>query len=280
MSSLSTMTLQELLSMKSQYDAELASRETGASASASKPKTKSDKPKTKGPGTSWADYTKKVCTENAEAYKAFKEAAVSKLGVAPIFAKTFRDQHPETWPAFQAEWAAAHPKDSVQPKDSKGSKSEVKSEASAEESDAASNSGSEPAKKRAGRKKLTDMTAEELAAHKAKVAERSAKKKAAAAAEAAPALAEAKATAPVAITIAPVAASVPLLPASAIDDEEATELMPFVLDGHTYLRPKSGSEWASGDLWNTKADGSRGDYHGELMEDGSVDQDAQEPDLE
>ena len=56
--------------------------------------------------------------------------------------------------------------------------------------------------------------------------------------------------------------------------------MPFTLDGQTYMRPKSGEEWASGDLWYTDASGAKGNYLGELMEDGSINTDAEEPSFE
>jgi hypothetical protein len=67
--------------------------------------------------------------------------------------------------------------------------------------------------------------------------------------------------------------------AQAPEAEEAEEvvLLPFKLDGQTYIRPSSGGNWASGDLWYTEADGSKGSYFGELMDDGSINTDAEEP---
>ena len=72
-----------------------------------------------------------------------------------------------------------------------------KTDKSADADDAAS-SGSPEEKKKSGRKKLEDMSPEELAAHKQKVAERKAKKAAAEAAAAEPAAAEAAAAEPAA----------------------------------------------------------------------------------
>ena len=87
---------------------------------------------------------------------------------------------------------------------------------------------------------------------------------------------EAKKAAPVAEVAAP---------ALAPDAEEAREgeLLPFKLGGATYIRmgiskPDGNHEWLSGDLWLSKK-GARGSYAGELMEDGSINADAEEPTL-
>ena len=77
----------------------------GAAVAASKPKAKRVTQ-----GSAWADFTKKVTSEQVAEYTAFKEAAESKLGVAPKFVAAYRDKHQEEWTAFQAEWNAAHPK--------------------------------------------------------------------------------------------------------------------------------------------------------------------------
>ena len=89
------------------------------------------------------------------------------------------------------------------------------------------------------------------------------------------------ATAGKVVAPAPVIAAAPVVVA-APDAEEAApeaevELLPFKLDGQTYIRPSAAGNWASGDLWYTNADGSKGAYFGELMEDGSINTDAEEP---
>jgi len=56
-------------------------------------------------------------------------------------------------------------------------------------------------------------------------------------------------------------------------------LRKFQLDGHTYIRPWSGDDWASTDLWYTDSAGAKANYFGELMDDGSVNTDAEEPEF-
>jgi hypothetical protein len=86
--------------------------------------------------------------------------------------------------------------------------------------------------------------------------------------------------APVALALPPAPTVAPVAESAASSDSEEVELMPFTLDGQTYMRPKSGAEWASGDLWYTDASGGKGNYLGELMEDGSINTDAEEPSFE
>jgi hypothetical protein len=65
--------------------------------------------------------------------------------------------------------------------------------------------------------------------------------------------------------------------------EKEAEALPFKLGGATYIRmgiskPDGNHEWLSGDLWFSKK-GVRGPYAGELMEDGNINDDAEEPTL-
>ena len=146
--------------------------------------------------------------------------------------------------------------------------------------------------KRRGPKKLTDMTPEERAAHDAKVAERKAAKAAGAsalevAAKAAVPLPTA-ALAPVPVVAAPAPAPVamaapePEAEAEAEDEEDSVELKIFVVDGQKYMRPWSSAakDWATNDLWYTNKKGEKAAYWGELMDDGSVNADAEEPEFE
>ena len=75
-----------------------------------------------------------------------------------------------------------------------------------------------------------------------------------------------------------VAAPVPV----AEDEEDSVELKIFVVDGQKYMRPWSNSakDWATADLWYTNKKGEKAAYWGELMEDGSVNADAEEPEFE
>jgi hypothetical protein len=81
---------------------------------------------------------------------------------------------------------------------------------------------------------------------------------------------------PAPVTVAPVVTTTTV----AQKDDEVAEFRVFKMDGQYYLRifNKDDNDWASVDLWYTK-DGKRGRYFGELMEDGSVNTDAEEPEL-
>ena len=90
---------------------------------------------------------------------------------------------------------------------------------------------------------------------------------------------EAKKAAPAPEVAAPAPAPEVAAPAA----EQEAEALPFKLGGATYIRmgiskPDGNHEWLSGDLWLSKK-GARGSYAGELMEDGSINADAEEPTL-
>jgi hypothetical protein len=85
------------------------------------------------------------------------------------------------------------------------------------------------------------------------------------------------------------APAVPASPASVAsqgisdEEEESPDLLPFKLGGKSYLRPgylgdDGKTTWATGDLWESKK-GLRGDWAGALQEDGSIDLDAEEPEI-
>jgi hypothetical protein len=301
---ISTMPLAELLATKSAVDAALIALASGAApavtgasgkgkkAKAAKEESKAPKVKRVTQGSAWADFTKMICSERAEAYAAFKEASEIKQGVAPRFVASYRSEHEAEWDAFQAEWNAKHPKLSKEEKASAAAS--VASEEEAEEmaSIGSAESGVE-VKKRKGPKKLSEMTAEELEAHKAKVA---AKK----AAKAAPTVEEAEAkasapfviAAPVPVPVAapapvPVAAPAPVpvaAPAPEEEEEAALEPRTFTTGGQKYIRlwNTDAESWASGHLWMPKKKGSSvtyGSYVGELMADGSIGTDGDEPEM-
>jgi hypothetical protein len=209
-----------------------------------------------------------ITTVHAADFAAFKEAAEVKQGVAPKFVAHYRSTHAGEWEAYNETWKAEHPKDSGSVDDDASSVSSAEPVSVAQA----------PAAKKRGPKKLVDMTPDERAAHDAKKA---AKK----AAPSAAAEAAAKAEAPVAVAApvtvvaapAPFAAAAAAAPADAEETDAEVELLPFKLDGQTYMRPSSDGSWASGDLWYTEKDGSKGSYFGELMEDGSINTDAEEP---
>lgn len=286
------MPLEKLLEMRTAVDAEIMARSGGAAPGAAK---KAKKAKRVSQGSAWADFTQMIVKEKADEYTAFKEASESKLGVAPRFVAAYRKAHEAEWEAFQTTWNAEHPKAE------KGSKlaEEVEESASADEGSVASGASEKAASgKRRGPKKLADMTPEERAAHDAAVQKRREAKKAPAAAEEQ----EAKAAAPVVVVAAPAPAPVPVVAAPkplplkaapapapkpapvAVEEaeEEGVEQRTFTLDGQKYIRlwDSGANDWATGDLWAVKANGERDYYCGELMEDGSINTDAEEPELD
>lgn len=263
-----TYTPAQLLAARSQIDEIIGS--LGAAAGKQQ---KSKKPKRVGSSGPWADWTKKIMTDNAKEITAYKEAADKKAGAHLKWISENKGKTSAEWLAYKIEWAAAHPKD-------------AKSVASVEGSDAESVEAAPAAaaeKKKRGPKKLADMNAEERAAHDAKVAERKAKKAEGGAEEK-----KAKSAVPIApsaVVFETVAAPVVAAPAPVEEaaesqaEEDEIEMKHFLLDGKKYVRPWSVSvnDWATNDLWYTKKTGERGAYWGELMEDGSVNADAEEP---
>ena len=256
MSSIEQMNVEQLLEQRAKIDAAI-----NAMGGAKTGKNVEKKQKRKStPAGPWAAWTTKVLAENKEAVEAFKLAAEKKIGAHLKWISENKGKDSAEYKAFAVEFAATHPKVSAPA-------SEASSVVSAPVSEAA-------AKKR-GPKKLADMTPEERAAHDKKLAERRSKKEA-----------EKVAVETVAAPVpAPVATEVaePEEAESQSEGEEALELLPFKLDGVSYFRlgaKSSDGEIAwQGDLWYNKK-GVRGSYVGNLQEDGSIDTDAEEPQLE
>jgi hypothetical protein len=75
----------------------------------------------------------------------------------------------------------------------------------------------------------------------------------------------------------------PVVESASEQEAKEAEELPFKLGGATYIRlgiskADNNHEWLSGDLWLSKK-GARGSYAGQLMEDGSINADADEPTL-
>ena len=260
----SNMTVDQLLAERERIDAAINAM-GGAKKQEKKQKRKS------APAGPWAAWTKKVLEENKEAVEAFKNAQESKLGAHLKWISANKGKDSAEYKAFAAAFVPmAAPEAVAAPEE----------EAESVVSAAPSAAPSAEAPKRRGPKKLTDMTPEEKAAHDAKVAERKAKKEAEKLATevAGKAAEEAPAAVPVAAP-APAAVAAP-------EPEEAEadlELLPFKLDGVSYFRlgakTTDGEIAWEGDLWYNKK-GVRGSYVGSLLEDGSIDTDAEEPTLQ
>jgi len=283
----STLSLQQLLAERTIIDENIIARSSGvtpapsvATKAGKTPKEPKEKVKREGGPTAWSDWCTKMMIDCAAEIAAYKEAAEQKAGAHFKWISVNKGNTSPEWLAFKAEWDAAHPKEA------KGKASEDE----AEESDSSPQGGAvaatapvaEKVAKKRGPKKLIDMTASERAAHDAKVAQRKAEKSAGAAAL------EAKAKASVAVAAVPVAAPVaaPVAEVKAAEaeeaeaeDEDSIELKIFTLDGQKYMRPwsTSASDWATGDLWYTTKKGEKSHYLGELMEDGTINGDAEEP---
>ena len=227
-----------------------------------------------------------VIGDRAEAYAAFKEASEVKQGIAPRFVASYRSEHEAEWDTFLADWNAKHPKLSKEEK----AASAAASVASEEEEIASVTS--EEVKKRKGPKKLSEMTAEELAAHKARVAAKQAAKAAPTVEEV-----EAKAAAPFVLAPAPAPAPAAEAPAAEVaeapaaevaeaeaEEEASLEARTFTSGGQKYIRlwNTDTESWASGHLWLPKKKGTSltyGSYVGELMVDGSINPDSDEPEM-
>ena len=237
--------------------------------------TKSGKPRkessNKGKPTSHGDFTKKILAEQKEKIAEFKAQHPELKSAHLNFLKIYKEENPQEYEAFKAEWALAHPKDS----DSESTKS-------SEDSVTEETTGSEPVAEKPKRTMSDEQKAKMKAGREASAAAKKATKDAETTpAETAPAETEAK---------APVATKAVKKAKKAITTEvvtvetsqpQVTELLPFSMGTMNYLRSgvqrSDGNHlWMTGHLWQAKK-GLKGPYVGELKNDGTIDQDADEP---
>jgi hypothetical protein len=238
--------------------------------------TKSGKPRkessNKGKPTSHGDFTKKILAEQKEKIAEFKAAHPELKSAHLNFLKIYKEENPQEYETFKAEWALAHPK-------------EESDAGSTTESVTEETSGSEPVAEKPKRVMSDEQKAKMKAGREASAAA----KKAAKDTEAAPAESTPTETAP-AEAKAPIATKPVKKAKKAITTEvvtveasqpEVTELLPFSMGTMNYLRSgvqrSDGNHlWMSGHLWQAKK-GLKGPYVGELKNDGTIDQDADEP---
>ena len=237
--------------------------------------TKSGKPRkessNKGKPTSHGDFTKKILAEQKEKIAEFKAQHPELKSAHLNFLKIYKEENPQEYETFKAEWALAHPKDS----DSESTKS-------SEDSVTEETTGSEPVAEKPKRTMSDEQKAKMKAGREASAAAKKATKDAETTpAETAPAETEAK---------APVATKAVKKAKKAITTEvvtvetsqpQVTELLPFSMGTMNYLRSgvqrSDGNHlWMTGHLWQAKK-GLKGPYVGELKNDGTIDQDADEP---
>jgi len=245
---------------------------------------KTEKVKKTGQMNAYTAYSLHVYSTHAAevaVWKAEQEAAgePKTKQTMPCFMSAWRKTHEDDYKAFAAEWKESHPKSSAtSAAASVADDTSVNGDTSIAD-DASVVPDAKP--KKAGRKKIADMTAEEKAVHDAKTAARKAAKAEKKAAEEVEASTEVAVTAPepvVVVVAAPVAVPVAAPEAAAeSDDEDEAVLKLFKQDGVKYLRLcSSEGEWLSGDLWLSNK-GAKGDYYGCLQDDGSIDTDAEAP---
>jgi hypothetical protein len=311
MSAYASMNLPELLSHRDQISAEIF-RQTGdasvipiaagASNSGGKGKlTKTGKVRkpsaNKGKPTARGDFTKKITAERADDFAAYKEANPDLKGPHLSWYKHYIDEHKEEYEAFKAAWALEHPKEDAAEGASEGAEDSPAEGAAAEAKPKKVLSPEHLAKMKAGREaKLAEKKAakdllEAAAKADGPISLAPLVEDAPAAPLAAPAPVKLKGpkkvTKKTAAPLEPAAEpAAPLEPAAVPAEAEAEagpEELPFKHNGVTYIRigiqKADGNHiWASTDIWHSKK-GKRASYAGELMEDGSINEDAEEPSL-
>ena len=247
----------------------------------------------KGRPTAHGDFTKKICEEHKAEMDAFtaelKETTPDKKGGHLIFVAKYKKEHMDEYKAFEEAWKEAHPKEAVG-SDAEGVATEEGAEAVVKPKRVVSDE--QKAAMKAGREKAA------VARKEAKAAEEAAAKEGvplAPVAVAAPAKKQVKTAkkadvaepTPVAVIAAPVPVAEPKpKPVSepVEEDDGENEFLAFKKDGTNYMRlgirREDGNHvWATGDLWASKK-GTKGNYIGCLGEDGIIDTDAEEPQLE
>ena len=240
--------------------------------------TKSGKPRkessNKGKPTSHGDFTKKILAEQKEKIAEFKAAHPELKSAHLNFLKIYKEENPQEYEAFKAEWALAHPK-------------EESDAGSTTESVTEETSVSDPVAEKPKRVMSDEQKAKMKAGREASAAAKKAAKDTetgpdeSTPTETAPAETEAKApiaTKPVKKAKKAITTEVVTVEAS---QPEVTELLPFSMGTMNYLRSgvqrSDGNHlWMSGHLWQAKK-GLKGPYVGELKNDGTIDQDADEP---
>ena len=238
--------------------------------------TKSGKPRkessNKGKPTSHGDFTKKILAEQKEKIAEFKAQHPELKSAHLNFLKIYKEENPQEYETFKAEWALAHPKDS----DSESTKS-------SEDSVTEETTGSEPVAEKPKRTMSDEQKAKMKAGREASAAAKKASKDAETTPVETEVPVETEAKAPVATK--PVKKAKKAITTEVVTVEtsqpQVTELLPFSMGTMNYLRSgvqrSDGNHlWMTGHLWQAKK-GLKGPYVGELKNDGTIDQDADEP---
>jgi hypothetical protein len=272
----------------------------------------------KGRPTAHGDFTKKIMEEHKAEADAFKVNLATtnpdQKGAHLIFVANYKKEHMDEYKAFESTWNESHPKDEAHSVSDSASVSEneaVNPEVPSKPKRVISDE--QKAKMKVGREKTmaekkAKKATEETAAHSEVevvpivteiivaapvVAAPVVKKQAKQVKKATPVVTTPVVTAPVVtapVVTAPVVAA-PVVAAAVVpttitieDDEVDNEYLPFKLAGANYLRlgikrTDNNHLWATGDLWASKK-GAKGPYIGCLQENGTIDKDAEEPEIE
>jgi len=287
--SLSTLSLTDLLNHRSMIDAEIAKQTGGASVVATESSKGKDKKEKKpssrsGKPTSWSAFSSMLQKKHAEDIKAYKTANPELKSAHLKWVGDYKDAHAEEYEAFKTKFEAENPKTTV---------TEVTTVSEAQQ-------GTEGTTEKPKRVLSPEHKAKMQAGRKVASAKKQEEKN--------KEVAEAVADAPVSLTV-PVALTQPVTePVTAVLTEPAPKKkvirtgkkaavvqpaeevqsakpegveLPYKIGSSSYLRigvPNENGEpnWLSNDLWQNKR-GARGAYVGELMEDGSINTDAEEP---
>ena len=269
-------TLPELLSLRSQIDARvsvLCGGDSAVVAASSATGAKPKKPSARtGKPTAYGAFSSKIQKENAEEIKAFKEANPEMKGAHMAWVGKYKEEHPDIYEAFKSEWVAANPKPEAP---ASGASSEEHAPADTKPKKVLS--PEHLAKLKAGRE------AKKAAKDLEKAADEAMAKAELPISLLPPATPEEKPANPVKSKKPKQAkkAVAPVAPVAAVEEAKDAEQLPFKLGGATYIRmgiskPDGNHEWLSGDLWLSKK-GVRGSYEGELMHDGNINKEAEEP---
>jgi hypothetical protein len=298
--SLSTLSLTDLLNRRSLIDAEIAKQTGGASvvATESSKGKKEKKPSSRtGKPTSWSAFSSMLQKAHAEEIKAYKTANPELKSAHLKWVGDYKDTHAEEYETFKINFEAENPKTTVtevttvseaQEGAEKSTQDKPTQDKSTEDKPKRVLSAEHKAKMQAGRKLASAKKQEEKNKEEA----------------------EAVADAPVSLTVAvatPVATTEPVTepvtvqapkkkvirtgkkapvvqPVEEVQPAKPEGLeLPYKIGSSSYLRigvPNENGEpnWLSNDLWQNKR-GVRGTYVGELMDDGSINTDAEEPPL-
>jgi len=278
--SLSSLSLTDLLNHRSLIDAEIA-KQTG---SASVVQTDTGKKEKKlssrtGKPTAWSAYSSFLQKEHAEEINAHKAANPDVKGAHFTWVGDYNKKHPEEYESFKTKFEAENPKTTVT-KVTTVSEGEQATEQPTEKPKRVL-SAEHKAKMQAGRKVAS-----------AKKQEEKNKEVAEAVADAPVSLTPVTVTEPVTAVLTEPAPKKKVIrtgkKALVVQPTEEVQTakpegveLPYKIGSSTYIRIGVSNEngetnWLSKDLWQNKR-GVRGAYVGELMEDGSINTDAEEP---